>query len=537
MNLITATTGILLIGSLSFSVAFADSVPRPLASDAKVAETALRQLAEVSVSVAPSHTFWNSVSPGATYTSWKPEFESYLRGLMAEYRLPNLAVQLVDRQGALWQITLGERDVARKLPVTSRTLYAIGSTSKAFTGILMMQLRDQGRVTLDAPVTDYLSDFAVSDSRFSGAITLRDLMTHQTGVGRHDLAWYHRPDQTRSSLFALIPSLEMGAAPRTEFIYNNWMWMTAGRVAEALTGESWESLMRSRLLIPLRMYSTQLSVADVYRFGEYALPYEVSGLGVTAVPFYDIAPMNPAGGIYSNLDDMAQWVRFQLNAGTLDGRMIVSPEGLNESHRGTAALGGPNTYALGWGSVDFGGNQLLTHDGGIDGFAANVSLMPSKGLGVVVLMNASTVQPQAIALRIWQHVQGMPLKDFVRDGTKAANEQFEKSVELFPDRAQVPLAAGTAEFRGQYCHPAYPVVEVINGPKKDELMITLSVVRATIYPVGVDEFSIRGQYDDAKVLRFERDRGGRVSGLRWKIESSVKSPLAFTRCDGNVGAE
>lgn len=493
-----------------------------------VAEAGLRQLAGIVAAPPAAAPVFQSADP---YSSWKPEFEQYLRGLMAEYRLPNLAVQLVDRQGALWQLTLGHRDVARKLPVSSKTLYAIGSTSKAFTGVLLMQLQEQGRLRLDDPVRNYRPDFAVSDARYSAQITLRDLMTHQTGVGRHDLAWYHRGGETRESLFARIPFLEMGAAPRTEFIYNNWMWTTAGLVAEKLTGESWEQLMRARIFLPLRMHASALSVAEVRRYGDYALPYEVGGMGVNTVPFYDIAPMNPAGGIYSNLDDMAEWVRFHLNGGTLHGQTLLSPEGVRESHRGTAAMGGPNFYALGWGTVDFGGDQLLTHDGGIDGFAANVSLMPSKGLGVVVLMNASMVQPQAIALRIWQHVQGMPLKDFVRDTAKMAEEQFEKAVDLYPDLPQVPLERELTGYIGQFCHPAYPAAVVHRGTKADELLVTLSVLRATAYPVGPDRFSIRGQYNDGKIMVFERDpASGQVTTLRWRVESSVKQPLVFTRC-------
>lgn len=462
--------------------------------------------------------------------AWKPEFEQYLQGIMAEYRLPSLAVQLVDRQGAIWQITLGYRNVAQKLPVTAKTLYAIGSTSKAFTGVLLMQLQDQGRLQIDDAVQVYLPTFAVSEGQYSNQITLRDLMTHQTGVGRHDLAWYHRDLETRASLFQKIPQLEMGAAPRTTFIYNNWMWMTAGLVGEVVAGETWEQSLRSRLLIPLRMHSTVTAVDEVRRAGDYSLPYEVGSLGVNEVPFYDIAPMNPAGGIYSNLDDMAQWVRFHLNQGTLNGQTVLSSENLRESHRGTANAGGSAKYALGWGTLDFGGHELLTHDGGIDGFSANVSLMPSKGLGVVVLMNASSVQPQSIALRIWQHVQGMPLKDFVRDTTKAMEEQFEKAVEMYPDPAQVALSSPIEEYFGHFCHPAYPAVTIQSGPKIDELLVTLSVMRSTIYPVGTDLFSARGQYSEGKIMAFKRNSAGAVSELHWRIESSVKNHLVFKRC-------
>lgn len=320
----------------------------------------------------------------------KAEIETYLQGILRDYKLPNIAVQLVGRDGPLWQITLGYRDLQSKLPVTNQTLYAIGSTSKAFTGFLMMQLQEQGRLHIDDAVQIYRPDFAVSKPQYSSMLTLRDLMTHATGVGRHDLAWYHR-SASREELFALIPHLEMEAEPRTQFIYNNWMWLAVGLVAERLTGETWEKLVRERIFAPLGMTSSVLSVAEVRQSRDYALPYEVSPLGVNEVPFYDIAAMNPAGGIYSNLQDLSQWLRLHLNGGQLDSKTLISKAALEESYRGIQSMGGKAKYALGWATLPMSGYRFLTHDGGIDGFTANISMLPDQGLGVVVLMNASSI--------------------------------------------------------------------------------------------------------------------------------------------------
>lgn len=465
---------------------------------------------------------------------WKAEFEAYLQGVMADHHLPGIAVELVDQQGTLWQITLGYRNTVQRLPVTPQTLYGIGSTSKAFTGMLMMQLQEDGRLKIDSPVQKYLPTFALSESQYSSQITLRDLMTHATGVARHDFAWYGQPALSREELFAKIPFLEMGAVPRTQFIYNNWMWMAAAMIAEQQGGgPPWEQLIQSRILTPLRMNKTVVKIADVKTSSDYSLPYEIGSLGVREVPFYDLGGMAPAGGIFSNLNDMARWLRLHLNQGELEGTSIVSPAGLAEIHRGTMSMGGGAKYGLGWASVDFGGKLLLTHDGGIDGFSSNVSMIPSLGLGVVVLMNASVVAPQNIALRIWQHVLNMPLKDFVRDSAKAQEEQFERTMKQFPDAPQVALTTPLQDYLGSFCHTAYPAVEVKLGPRVNELMLNLSILRMTAYPVAVDQFSLRGQYNDGKVVKFERDMKGQVHSLEWKVEQTARKALRFKRCSSS----
>lgn len=468
----------------------------------------------------------------ANTVSWKPELEIYLRGLMEDYRLPGIAVQLVDRKGALVQVTMGYRDLARQIPVTANTVFGIGSTTIAFTGVLMMQLQEAGKLNISDKVRKYRPDFALSEPKYSDEITLRDLMTHSTGVGRHDLAWYHRPGNTRESLFKKIPNLEMSAAPRTEFIYNNWMWMTAGLVAEKASGKSWEALLESQILGPLQMNSTAYTISAVKRQMDYSLPYEVGALGVSEVPFYDMTAMNPAGGIYSNLNDMAKWLRFHLNHGEVDGQVLLSPEGLEETYRGIAPMGGSAKYALGWASTDFAGHRLLTHDGGIDGFASNVSIMPDQGLGVVVLMNASSISPEAIALRIWQHIYGQPLTDFVRENTKILEQDFETSVLMYPDPPKTLLPQTVEEYLGSFCHKAYPPVQAMRGAGQDELIMTLSVLRMTAYPTGLDKFSLRGQYDTRKTISFRRNQSGVVQYVDWKAEPTMHSPIQFERCAG-----
>lgn len=166
--------------------------------------------------------------------SWQNDFEQYVQGLMNEYKVPGFAIAVVGSNGSIFQLKRGSRNLEKNLPVTSETLFAIGSTSKAFTGVILAQLFDQRLVSFDVPVQTYRPDFAIQDPKASKTLTLRDLMGHWTGIGRHDLAWYHR-QMTREEMFSLIPELEISTQPRSKFIYNNWMWVASGVVAETVS--------------------------------------------------------------------------------------------------------------------------------------------------------------------------------------------------------------------------------------------------------------------------------------------------------------
>lgn len=471
-----------------------------------------------------------SAPAAPTAPVWQSEFETYLDSVVKDYGLPGIAIEVVGVDGPIVQITRGYRDIENQKPVTPQTLYAIGSTSKAFTGVLLAQLRDQGLVDFDQPVQKYWPGFALSDAKASAMVTLHDLASHYTGVGRHDLAWVERPGATRAGFLKLIPLLPMSVEPHKAFIYNNWMLMALGEVEAMVSGKTYEELLQTKLLDPLGMSSSTVSLATMKASSDFAYAYEVDAKFQTKkIPFLDIAPFNAAGGIYSNLDDMAKWVQLHLNEGLApNGTEIVSKQSLAETHKGYTPIAPTAEYAMGWGVATKDGTTTLTHDGGINGFTANVSLVTEKKMGVVILMNSTPVTPAWIAMRLWQHIRGLPVTDTVKLGRDAAAKAEAAGQTAFPD----PVATAKTQeelkpYVGDYCDALYGRATV--SMVGDTLHVKVSLIDVDIKPESESSFFIPGVWEAMKSLRFEK-KNGTVQFLTWALEPTAPNPVRFERC-------
>lgn len=457
--------------------------------------------------------------------AWQSEFEKYIDDVVATYHLPGIAVEVVGANGPIMQVTRGYRDIANKKPVTPETLYAIGSTSKAFTGVLLAQLRDQGKLDFDQTVQTYWPEFHIQDLKALAALTIHDLASHWTGVGRNDFAWYQR-DLTRQNMLDLIPYLPVSAAPRTTFLYNNFMWVALGRLSERLSGKGWEAQLQEQILNPLGMSQTIYSADQMKLSANHAEPYAVDLEGkVTQVPLYDIGFANPAGGIYSNLNDMAKWVQLQLNEGRARGIQIVSKESLVETHKGYSNIAPGQKYGMGWMSLNINGHDLLTHDGGIDGFLSNVSFFPKDGFGVVVLMNTAQFPAQTIATRMWMHMLGMPAKDLVAIVVAKEKENQAKAREEFADPAIIKPTADLSDYAGKFCNEGYGTVTITN-PASDRLHVKFNAFDKDLMPYGDGQMFMAEVFEALKFLSFDASK----NSLQWMLEDSLHAPIEFKRC-------
>src|SRR6185369_15761946 len=183
------------------------------------------------------------------------DLAALVRRLMARDQIPGVAVGVVERGELVFAHGFGYRDVDDRLPVTLDTLFPLGSCSKAFTATAIALLADEGMIALDAPVRAYLPDFSLEDPVASATLTTRDLLTHKSGLPRHDFFWYQAPF-SRDELYDRLRFLEPSGPPRARWRYNSLMFVVAGRVVERVSGQSWESFVRDRILLPLDMRRT-----------------------------------------------------------------------------------------------------------------------------------------------------------------------------------------------------------------------------------------------------------------------------------------
>ena len=342
-----------------------------------------------------------------------PGLDQYVRHTMKEWNIPGAAVAIVRNDSVIYAKGFGVRELGRPELVDERTIFAIGSNSKAFTAAGLEMLVDDGKMNLDAPVSTYIPDFRLSDPLASREATVRDLLTHRTGLARNELVWYGS-DASRDELVRRLRYLPSESSFRTKFRYNNVTYLTAGQVLAHVTGGTWDDFVRERIFTPLGMTSTNTSIRDLAGKSNVVTPHLETPQGIRPIPWYNGDNVGPAGSINSNVVDMAQWLRLQLAAGTHNGKRIISQRGVDEMRSAQAAIplnrGTPMLFpaahflAIGLGLVtsDYAGKVLVEHTGEIDGMASAVAMVPDARFGVVVLTNLGSgiFAPTALARQI-----------------------------------------------------------------------------------------------------------------------------------------
>src|SRR5438270_9780889 len=330
------------------------------------------------------------------------DLDRFIPVQMQTWKVPGLAIAVVQNGQVIYSHGFGLRDVKGNLPVTSKTIFAIGSISKSFTSLSMGMLNDEGKLDWDKPVRQYLPEFQMYDPVASERMTPRDLISHRVGMAGHDLLWYSS-DFSREDVVRRLRFLQSDHDFRSGYHYNNMLVMTAGYLVGRVSGGSWEDFVRHRIFEPLQMNSTNFSVLDSQKSSDFAHPYhkDEHSAEVSETPFHVMTAIGPAGSINSNVEDMARYAIFQLGKGKTGDRQLVSESNLNLSHSPQVPMPGgapsneigPRSYAMGWVISSYRGHPLWWHNGGIDGFYALLSLLPDQNLCIVILTNMLNDDP------------------------------------------------------------------------------------------------------------------------------------------------
>lgn len=406
-------------------------------------------------------------------------FDAFVERAMTEWKVPGLAIGAIKNGEVVIAKGYGYRDVEKKLPVTPKTLMAIGSNSKSFTVTLMGMLSDEGKLDWDKPVRTYLPDFELYDDVSTRLMTPTDLVTHRSGLPRHDAMWLPAT-LSRTELYARLRHLAPSATFRQRYQYNNLMFMTAGHLVERLTNESWDNVVRRRIFTPLGMTRSNTSVKDTPKSDDYALPYMERGPSIRAVPFRNIDAVAPAGSINSSVDEMLRYVQMHIDQGSAAGKAIVSKRfaaQMQSVHSAPAVTidldapvyseTGPGGYGLGVSVRSYRGHKLVDHGGGIDGFISAMSWMPHDQFGVVVLTNLSGTNPvpNIVMLNAYDRLLALDHVDHLAR-SKAAQQRSERQGAEREKKREAERVLGTspsrplAQYAGTYEHPAYGTVTI-----------------------------------------------------------------------------
>ena len=368
--------------------------------------TVLTALSPSFVASAPLAPVQESLPASAQSATQEPTLEERLAVLVERMEserianhIPGFALAVVVDDEVVLARGFGLADVETGRPVEADTIFAIGSSTKAFTATVIGMLQDDGVLDLDDPVTKYLPAFDLPiqgpDKAGDSTVVLRDLLSHRTGFTRMSMLW-GGGSVPRSKVLETAVKAEPWAGFRERFLYSNVMFLAAGMASAAAAGQEWETLVQERIFAPLGMSSSTLAVADAQRDERLSLGYEWN----TDTESYDhkqmlnLGSIGPAGCINSNVEDMAHWVRFQLAGGTVDGERLISKEVLDETWSPQMSMGGESSYGLGWMLHDREGARVIEHGGNIDGFGAEVAFMPDAGVGFVLLTNVTATPLQ-----------------------------------------------------------------------------------------------------------------------------------------------
>jgi CubicO group peptidase (beta-lactamase class C family) len=404
------------------------------------------------------------------------DFDAYAVRALQTLQTPGAAVAVVKNGRLLFARGYGVRSLGDKSPVDAHTLFQIGSNTKAFTTAALGILADDGKLSWDDPVMKLLPGFQLYDPYVTREFTIRDLVTHRSGLGlgAGDLLWFHS-NYSRAEIAYRIRFARPVSSFRSQYAYDNVLYIVAGEVVAAAAGASWDDFVRQRIFVPLGMSETGTTTAFFTSSANAATPAAVEDGRLQSVPVDSVENISPAGGIASNVSDLAKWLICRLDSGRFAGGRLFSERQAREMWSGQTILpiGDPPPplaalrpsfaeYGLGWRLRDYEGRKLVSHTGGLAGMTSQITLVPAEKLGIVVLTNSESDLMAALTYRLLDDLLGTPPR--TRTDWVAA---YADAARLAQARADSTARAGQAA-RDSASRPSLPL-ERYAGHYRDEL--------------------------------------------------------------------
>ena len=324
------------------------------------------------------------------YEAALQSIENRLEARRKELGIPGVALVIVKDDQVIYAKGLGYKDFEKQVPVTADTQFGIGSATKAFTGLTVLMAQDEGKLSLEDSPKKYLPYFHMYDADTDKNITIRDLLSHSSGLNRTDLAMI-TGKLDRAELIEVAAQAKPTAKLREKFQYQNIMFVAAGEAAATAEKASWDKLITERIFKPLGMTNSTLSIAQLEKVKDRSLGYNYNfdTKETRLLPYREIVQVAPAGSINSSANDMGKWLKFVLDGGVANGKRLLSEKGYEEWTKPQMKITPKMSYGLGWFLQEWNGLKVIQHGGNIDGFNSMVAMIPEKKLGFVLLTNVS----------------------------------------------------------------------------------------------------------------------------------------------------
>ncbi len=471
--------------------------------------------------------------------------------VLKDWHAAGFAVAVVEKNKVVYAKGFGYRDIEKKLPVTPNTLFAIGSCTKAFTASQIGLLQKDGKIEYDKPVRDYLPELKFYNDNMNNLITVRDIMTHRTGLPRHDFSWYGFVTKSRDSLIKRIQFQEPTAPVREKWQYNNFMFVVQGVITEKLTKKSWETNVKENIFDKLEMKRSNFSVNVLAKDDDAAIGYDLKKDSIIKKSdYYNIDAMGPAGSINSSVNEMAKWVTTWINGGKYNNIEILPAAYVTEAQSSQMVVGAGlpqkdhqdvhlSNYGFGWMIASYRGHYRVEHGGNIDGFSASTCFFPSDSIGIVVLSNQNGSAVPSVVRNILTDrmllLSSFPWNDSLRAATtraKATAKEAEKKSSS-NKKENTKLSHPLKDYEGLYNHPGYGTFEILL--RNDSLFAIMGNEKWWLNHFHYDIFEPFDMKDGIDTsdkspirIQFLINDAGEISSLTMQLEAGL-SPLKFTR--------
>ncbi len=477
------------------------------------------------------------------------QIDSIVEKTLKTFDVPGIAVAVVKDGKIIHARGYGVRSLQNNLKVDEHTLFGIASNSKAFTAAALGMMVDEGKLKWDDKVTDYIPEFRLYDPYVSDAFTIRDLLTHRSGLGlgAGDLMFW--PDSNTFSRNEIIHNLRYLKAVsgfRTKFDYDNLLYIVAGEVLARVSGISWETFIETRILKPLNMKESAAAFSRLTDKNNVIDPHAPVDGKVKVIRRDWSNNANAAGGIYSNITDMSNWVIMQINGGlygdSLKKRLFSddvheemwTPQTIIPTRGPSAYNTHFSSYGLGWFLADAKGYKQVSHTGGLAGIVTQVTLLPELKLGIIVFTNQqSGAAFTAITNSIKDSYFGITGKDRIKDGynrvvkneadAKKITVDIQKDIDAQMKNSQTKPAPEL--FTGTYTDPWFGdvVISIKNGKlwfdSKKSMLLT-----GEMFPYKGNTFIVRWNersFDADSYVVFNLDNNGKGSGFKMEAISPL----------------
>lgn len=408
-------------------------------------------------------------------------FDAYMEKVLKDWNAPGIGVGIVVNDKLVFAKGYGYRDYEKKLPITSKTLFPIASNTKLFTAVAAGFLVEEGKLTWNEPIRKSVPSIEFYNAELNNTVTLRDMLSHRTGITRHDSIWY-KSDYSEKELFDRLKYLEPKEPLRQMFLYNNMMYAGVGEAIYLQSGKPWADFVREKILKPLEMNSTVYTIADMLKQPDYGVPFTErrDTTEIYKIPYYEETNgLAAAGAIISNIDDLSHWLIALMNKGTYGGKSVLPEKVLQATLEPSIAL--PNTageirgwwenlnpaYGMGRQTSVYRGHPITYHGGDLPGFHSQISFMPNEHIGVIIFVIGNHLAPlyNPISYNIYERLLGMEQTPWTdrQLNIRLKNKQAGKEARSKAGAGRVANTQPShplADYVGEYENPAYGILKI-----------------------------------------------------------------------------